>query len=320
MDDMNVLVTGANGFVGKYLSAWLASRGFRIHALDINRIAGPDRVDNFLWTEFDSIPIRRMDAIIHLAGIAHDLKNVLNERDYFDVNVGLTKKVIDRVATELRKKDGYDPLIIFMSSVKACADTVAGVMTENDIPRPLTPYGRSKLLAEGYIRDRITSHYILRSCMVHGPGNKGNFNMLFKYSTTALPWPLGAFDNKRSFVSIKNLSYVIEKILLTKPEFGLYLVSDDEPISTNRLMDLLWKAQGKKPRALNIPPKIIIGLAKIGDKTRLPLNTERLGKLTESYEVSNGKLKKNLGIDRMPVTAENGFLETIYSFLGRSDI
>ena len=102
-----------------------------------------------------------------------------------------------------------------LSSVKAAADEINGELTEEIIPKPSTHYGKSKLLAEEYILSKVLPPgkrvYIIRPCMIHGPGNKGNLNLLYQLVRKNVPWPLASFDNKRSFCSIENLCFVIKE-------------------------------------------------------------------------------------------------------------
>ena len=139
--------------------------------------------------------------------------------------------------------------------------------------------------------------------MIHGPGNKGNLNLLYKVVQKGLPWPLGTFGNKRSFTSIDNLTYIINQLIEKDIAPGIYNLADDETLSTNELIKLIGLSQNKNLQIWNFPKTIINFFAKIGDQLRLPLNSERLQKLTESYLVSNQKIKKALGIEKMPVTA-----------------
>jgi nucleoside-diphosphate-sugar epimerase len=102
---------------------------------------------------------------------------------------------------------------IYISCVKAAADTVDGVLTEDVLPNPVTAYGKSKLMAENYISANIPADkqvYILRSCMIHGPGNKGNLNLLHGIVKKGISYPFGAFKNVRSFLSIENICFVIK--------------------------------------------------------------------------------------------------------------
>ena len=160
--------------------------------------------------------------------------------------------------------------------------------------------------------------YILRPCMIHGPGNKGNLNLLYNVVKKGIPWPLGDFENKRSFTSIDNLCYVVEGLLTKDVASGIYHMGDDEALSTNELIALMCEAMGKEPHIWKMNRKMMEGCAGLGTLLHLPLNTERLRKLTENYVVSNEKIKSALGIDRMPVRAEDGIMKTIRSFTAES--
>ena len=126
--------------------------------------------------------------------------------------------------------------------------------------------------------------------------------------------PLGAFENKRSFTSIDNLTHIIRQLIEKDIEPGIYQVADDEALSTNELIRLIASAQKRKSRIWNISKKLIGFIARVGDVLHLPLNSERLKKLTESYVVSNQKIKKALGIEKMPVRAKEGLKKTFESF------
>ena len=158
--------------------------------------------------------------------------------------------------------------------------------------------------------------YILRPCMIHGKGNKGNLNLLVKWVKKGLPWPLAAFENKRSFAAIGNVCYVVNQLLQHKIESGIYNICDDEPVSTNRLIGLICECLGKKVRMWRIPPCIVRVCAKLGDIIHLPLNNERLQKLTENYVVDNSQIKKELGTDTMPINVVDGLKITINEMFG----
>jgi nucleoside-diphosphate-sugar epimerase len=252
------------------------------------------------------------EIVIHLAGKAHDLKNTAKSQEYYEVNTELTKKVFDAFLVSDAK------VFIALSSVKAAADEVQGELTEDHCPNPITHYGRSKLLAEQYIFSKEIPDgkrvYVLRPCMIHGPGNKGNLNLLYKIVSKNIPWPLGAFENKRSFCSINNLMFIFKE-LIERDDIpsGIYNVADDEPLSTNELIGLIAQSQSRRPKLWNISKKFIEGVASIGDKLHLPLNTERLHKLTSSYVVSNAKIKTAIG-KPLPVSSREGLLKTFKSF------
>lgn len=315
---MKILITGVHGFVGNNLVNAF-SKDNTIYGLDIIDPVRDGVKFTFSWDNLDMpYEIPEVDAIIHLAGKAHDTKNEAAADVYFKVNTELTKKIYDYYLKSKAKK------FIFFSSVKAAADRVDGeYVDENVIPSPKGPYGESKIVAEEYIRSKEDERirlgketYILRPCMIHGPGNKGNLNLLYNLVKKGFPWPLGAFENKRTFTSIDNLCYIIKGLLTQKVESGVYNINDDEAVSTNELIEIICESLGKKAHIWRIPRGLMEGVAKLGGTLHLPLNPERLQKLTENYVSSNAKIKKTLGIEQLPVRAKNGLIKTIKSFEG----
>lgn len=207
----------------------------------------------------------------------------------------------------------------YFSSVKAVADTTDGILTEEIFPNAFTPYGKSKLEAEEFLLSQKLPEskrlFIIRPCMIHGPGNKGNLNLLYKIVEKGIPWPLASFHNERSFLSIDNLSYLLLKMLQSATiQNGIYNFADDEPLSTNELVTLISKVLGKEQKLWKISPKLIRSVVRIGDALPLPLNSERLKKLTESYVVSNQKIISALRIERLPISSKEGLEITIKSF------
>lgn len=209
-------------------------------------------------------------------------------------------------------------VFVAFSSVKAVADVIHEELNEETAPNPITHYGKSKLLAERYILSKGIPEgkrvYILRLCMIHGPGNTGNLNLLYKLVSKGIPWPLGAFKNERSFCSIDNLMFIIRE-LVEREEIpsGVYNVADNIPLSTNEVISILAESQNRKPRIWNISKGLIQLGAKIGNVLKLPLNEERLQKLTDSYVVSNKKLMSAIG-KPLPVSSREGLLKTFQSF------
>jgi nucleoside-diphosphate-sugar epimerase len=306
-----ILVSGSGGFVGKNLKQYLNREGFQVIPLSRTE---PVNNMGISWSDLEPIKTSSIQAIIHLAGKAHDLKNTSVAQEYFDVNTGLTKKLFDAFLIS------NIPDFIYFSSVKAVADTVDGILTENVHPNPQTPYGQSKLQAEQYINScklpagkRV---FIFRPCMIHGPENKGNLNLLYKFVQKGFPYPLAAYQNTRSFLSIDNLNYIVGEVLKRKDiSGGVYNLSDDKSLSTNQLIELIAEVSNKKPKLWKLNKSLINGLARAGDILHLPLNSERLKKLTESYEVSNEKIKNVLNIPGLPLSSSAGLEITIKSFL-----
>ena len=291
---MSIYLTGASGFVGKNLITNF-NKDFDIK----NHIRG---------SEF----LIKQNTVIHLAGKAHDLKNISNKDEYYEVNTELTKQIFDSFLIS------DSSVFIMLSSVKAVADNVVGILNEDCKPNPKTHYGKSKLLAESYILSKKIPNnkrvYILRPCMIHGPNNKGNLNLLYNLVSKRIPWILGSFQNKRSYCSIENLLFIINELIKnnTIPS-GVYNVADDEYLSTNEIISLISNSNNQKPIIFNLSPFIVKFIAKIGDIIPLPLNSERLKKLTESYMVSNEKLKKYIAKE-LPLTSKQGITKTLSSF------
>ena len=309
---MKILITGVHGFVGSNLVKAL-SKEHTIYGLDIINPSKDGIRYTFSWDYLEKVDgIPEVDAIIHLAGKAHDTKNQTVSDVYFKVNTGLTQKIYDYFLASKKTKK-----FIFFSTAKAAADKVDGVLTEDVVPSPKGPYGESKIAAEKYIQDHLDAAkqvYILRPCMIHGPGNKGNLNLLYGVVKKGIPWPLGAFENRRTFTSIDNLCFVINGLLTKDVPTGIYNMGDDEALSTNELIEEICKSLGKKAHIWKLPKGLMNGVAKIGGALHLPLDSERLRKLTENYISSNAKIKKALGVEKMPVDAREGLKVTLESF------
>ena len=290
----SIFLTGGSGFVGTNLQSYL-SQGYQFK--------------NF--RRGDQVDVKE-DIVLHLAGKAHDTKNITNPNEYYQVNTELTKQVFDAFLQSTAK------VFITLSSVKAAADKVDGILTEEIVPNPQTHYGKSKLLAEQYILSKPIPPgkrvYIIRPCMIHGPGNKGNLNLLYDLVNKRSPRVHPSFDNQRSFCSIENLLFVIKLIIEknTVPS-GIYNVSDDETLSTNDIIRLIAQIETKKVGNLSLPGALLKLLAYIGDYLNLPLNSERLKKLTESYKVNNGKIINAID-EKLPIRAEEGLIKTLRAF------
>jgi nucleoside-diphosphate-sugar epimerase len=295
-----ILLSGATGFVGSNISKYLIDRNYCVDSIKIKSGIHPSILGN-------------CDVFIHLAGKAHDVKDISDPSEYYLINSELTKNLYDDYL------NSSTSTFIYFSSVKASADEVSGILLETDIPNPKTHYGKSKLMAEEYILSKKIPEskrvYILRPCMIHGPGNKGNLNLLFHWVKKGYPWPLGAFDNQRSFCSIENVSFVVNE-LLTRTDIpsGIYNLADNETLSTNQLIKLIGQALHKELKIWNINPHVIRFFASVGDMLKLPLNSERLHKLTSGYVVSNEKLLKSLG-KPLPMSAQNGMTHTLTQFI-----
>ncbi|WP_299017515.1 NAD-dependent epimerase/dehydratase family protein [uncultured Polaribacter sp.] len=301
------IITGNKGFVGLNLQEYL-------HKKD-KVIIGVSRTPLVNELHYKNLSLDRLNqskSFIHLAGKAHDLKNTSDDAVYFEVNTELTKTLFD----QFLKSDCE--VFMYMSSVKAAADQVEEILTEEIIPNPVTVYGKSKLAAENYILSKEIPEgkrvYILRPCMIHGPNNKGNLNLLYSFVSKGIPYPFGKYHNKRSFVSVENLCFIINELIENRNvKSGIYNVADNQPLSTNNLVSIIGKVMGKSAKIYKIPKTIVVFIAKIGDFLPLPVNSERLQKLTENYVVSNLKIRKAIGKE-LPYASKQGLIKTFQSF------
>lgn len=312
----SVLITGITGFVGTSLVEHF-NKNATVSLLGSTRdIAKAEKsfhgkavkfLSGLSATKFDQ---HKVDTIIHLAGIAHDLSGKYKPDDYMEVNFHQTVKLYNEFCRSDVKK------FVFVSSIKAVVDHSEEVIDEKTTPAPISPYGKSKRKAEQYLLENQVAGkelFILQPCMIHGPGNKGNLNLLYNFIKKGIPYPLGAFENKRSFLSIDNFNFIIDKILKGRIVPDVYILGDSETASTNDLIELIGKQLGRKVVVLKLPVVIVRAIAEIGSVLNVAFNKSSLQKLTESMIVSNKKLLKNLN-ETLPVHAKAGLVKTIKSF------
>lgn len=314
---MRILITGVHGFVGSNLVKYLSGEN-TIYGLDIVAPEKEGVAKTYSWDDLDAGLLPEIDAIIHLAGKAHDTRNQTVADVYYKVNTGLTQKIFDwYLANHVARK------FVFFSTAKAAAEKVPDVLYEDVVPTPVGPYGESKIAAENYILSKGEvpgkQVYIFRPCMIHGPGNKGNLNLLYGVVSKGIPWPLGAYENRRTFTSVENMCFAVNGVLTKDVPSGIYNMGDDDALSTNELIEVICSALGKKTHIWRIPRGLMNAVARLGGWLHLPLNPLRMQKLTENYVSSNEKIKKALGIDRFPVDAREGLRLTIKSFSYRHE-
>lgn len=312
-----LLITGVNGFVGRNLRK-------RLRKLENVTISGCSRqkrdvadyqgeIDHLFTVDelFGEERNRSFHTYLHLAGKVYNTGDRSSDKEFDEANYLLTKRIYHRFL-----EDPEAETFIFMSTIHVLTENPTVVLDEEFVPQPFTPYGKSKHKAEKYILTHLQRGkkiYLLRPGMIHGPGSRGNLISLYNWIRLGLPYPFGAINNKRSFVSIDNLSFVIEQILTTSVPSGLYHIADDEPTYTHDLVQLIAEATGKRARIWNVHPRLLQAIAKIGTLLRLPVNEHRYNKLTGDFVVSNQKIKEALG-QPLPVRAEEGLKKTIRSF------
>ena len=303
----NIVITGLKGFVAGNLKKYLIFRNKQVIGVSRTPLS-----EDIGYDEINIDIMNKSKSFIHLAGKAHDLKRTSEAKDYFEVNTELTKRLFDQFLVSDCE------IFIYVSSVKAVADVVDGVLTEDVTPNPKTVYGKSKLAAEAYILSKEIPKnkrvYILRPCMIHGPNNKGNLNLLYSFVSKGIPYPFGRDVNKRSFVSVENVCFIINELIdNAKIESGIYNLADDFSLSTIDLVKIMSEVINKPTKILQLPKLFVRFLAKAGDFLPIPINSERLLKLTENYVVSNLKIKKAIQ-KNLPISSKEGIKKTITSF------
>ena len=317
---MKLLISGINGFIGQNLQAYFAKADYELIGIEKSDNFLKTNIKQYTWEELDKI--NEADCIIHLAGLAHDTNNAKLEDEYYQINTELTKTIFNFFLTSSAKT------FIFFSTVKAVTDFSETPLVETHIPEPTSIYGKSKLMAEEYILNNLPDFgrkvYILRPCMIHGPNPKGNLVSLYRYIKKGLPYPFGKLSNTRSYLSINNLNFILEKLiesndlsLVTRhlsfvtPPSGIYHLSDDQPLSTTRIVELIGETIQKKPLMINLPKWMFEKLGQMGTALHLPVNIETIKKLTGNFLVSNDKIKKALNISNLPLSAEEGMRLTL---------
>jgi nucleoside-diphosphate-sugar epimerase len=270
-----VLVTGATGFCGRPLVAALADAGYAVRAAVRGTPAPPfvgavEVVQVDLAASIDWAPLLAgVDAVVHLAGIAHARARIPDER-YDAINHRATAAL-----AQAARAAGVQHLV-FVSSVRAQSGSAADrVLTERDAPAPTDAYGRSKLAAETAVAASGVPFTILRPVLIYGPGLKGNLAALARLAALPLPLPLARLTNRRSLLGVDNLVGAILFALRTPATRGdTYLVADPQPVAFAEIVAAFRAARGR-PRALfGFPPRLIEMAARLAGGVDL---WERLG-------------------------------------------
>jgi len=297
----NVLVTGANGFIGFALCRNLQNGEKHVRATLRDRVDGPwhEAVCMDLGGEIASQIFNGVDTVFHLAGKAHALTETRQEKDeYFRINTEGTRKLLEAAAVA-----GVRRFILF-SSVKAMGEGGRECQDESVPCHPETPYGESKLAAEklvlegGYVQEPV----VLRLSMVYGNSEKGNLPRMIRAIAKGRFPPLPGVANKRSMVHVED---VVRAAMLAaeKPEAigQTYIVTDGTPYSTRQIYEWICEALGKPVPGWSIPMPVLHALARIGDgigrlrERRFTFDSDALDKLIGSACYTSAKLERELG-------------------------
>lgn len=313
--DNTVLVTGADGFVGRALCATLAASSRRVRrAVRAVRPAAADAVaTGDIGPDTDWRPaLEGVDCVVHLAARTHVLRETAADpqAEYRRVNLDATRRLAQMAAGAGVRR------MVFLSSVKVNGEATQRPYTERDVPRPEDDYGRSKWETEQALA-RIAAETglevaVLRPPLVYGPGVKGNFLRMMAGIARGTPLPLGSILNRRSLVYVGNLADAIDKLIDAPAAAGrTYLVADGEDVSTPGLVRALAQALGVRPRLLRCPPSLLaLGAALAGKRAEL-------ARLTGSLQVDSSALRDELGW-RPRCTLAQGLAETARWYYSQS--
>jgi nucleoside-diphosphate-sugar epimerase len=323
---MNILVTGATGFVGRALVNHLIKTGHKVISLSRKQT-------NLLPTEVEQLicsmesllddtqssrkqlkhQLQNIDVVIHLAARVHMMQekavNPLQEFRLVNCDTSLALAKMAAVAGVKR--------FIFISSIK-----VNGELTEknypfqpNDVFIPVDPYGLSKYEAEQGLlelaQEADMEVVIIRLPLVYGPGVKANFVSMMNWVNKSIPLPFGAIDNQRSLVALDNLvSFIIHCIDHPKAANEIFLISDGEDVSTTELLRKVARAFGKKPRLVPVPVKWMKVIATLLGKEDLA------NRLFGSLQVDSSKARQLLGWKPV-ITMDEQLQKTVDAYLNK---
>jgi UDP-glucose 4-epimerase len=232
---------------------------------DVEFVLLPDLTGALDWTPL----VAGMDAIVHLAGIAH-VGPEIPDAIYDRVNHLATGALASAAAIAGVGK------FVLMSSTRAQAGAASDApLTETAEPRPTDAYGRSKLAAEAAVRASGLSYTILRPALVYGPNPKGNLASLMRLAALPLPLPFGAFTNRRSLLALDNLIAAV-RFALEDPRSAneTFLVADPDAPSLAELVALLRSGAGRRPSLVPVPPALLAAFLALTGKRDM---AERLG-------------------------------------------
>jgi nucleoside-diphosphate-sugar epimerase len=306
-----VLVTGANGFVGRVLCGELHVRGFAIRAavrsvnlqVENAEIAVAGAIDG--KTDWNEI-LNDVDLVVHLAARVHVMRDDAEDalEEYRKVNVAGTEHLARAAARNGVKR------LVYVSSIKVNGEATYGddKFTEAKEPSPQGPYSLSKWEAELALH-RVAAEtglevVIVRTPLVYGPEVKGNFEQMLKVLGKGIPLPLASVANLRSLVYVENLVDALIVCATHPAAVGkTYLVSDYEDISISVLLRQLGEMM-ESPARLFPCPSAFLKLA-----GRFSGKTDQIGRLLDSLQIDSSKIRRELNWTP-PYTLRQGLQET----------
>ncbi|MEN3348456.1 MAG: hypothetical protein V7632_2091 [Bradyrhizobium sp.] len=275
-----VLVTGANGFVGRHVVPLLASNGWVVRRAVRQPPQGANDVEiGTLGPATDwGAALDGVDAVVHLAARVHHQDEEHAVELYHNVNVGGTLHLA-RGAIAAGVKH-----FIFVSTilVHGRSNTGRPPFREDDVLTPRGLYGMSKAAAEGGLRELVPGSgmrvSVIRPPLIYGAGAKGNFALLEKAVKRRIPLPLANVNNRRAFLSVQNLAaFVLHRLMHPGQDFDVFLVADSEQVSTPQFIRRLAQAAQTEPRLFSLPTPLLSTLFRLTG--RKEINDSLLGSL-----------------------------------------
>jgi nucleoside-diphosphate-sugar epimerase len=267
-------VTGANGFVGSHLAEQLVRDGVAVVAgvrtlpeqpLPGVRYAAFDLERPAAW---EIGALQDVDCVFHLAARVHVMKQSAQDAQRFDaINVAATRTLAERAASA-----GVDRFV-YLSSIKVNGErTDRRPFAATDRPAPQDHYGRSQWNAEQALRSTSTSQglrvAVVRPPLVYGPRVGANFRRLLTWVSAGVPLPFGSIDNRRSLVNVWNLVDLLQTVARVEDSFGTWLVSDDQDVSTGRLVEVMSDALGaRKARLWKVPVPLLRAIGALAGRS-----------------------------------------------------
>jgi len=299
------LVTGATGFVGRPFCRWLRTQGWRVLAL-ARQPAGED-YDRFVRCDLAAgAPVPEfgedVDTVFHLAAKAHALaETVADTADYERINVDGTRRLVEAAG-----RNGVRAFVL-VSSIKVFGERQQRPdrgLNESDAPLPDTPYGRSKLAAEGLVlyADAVPHRAVLRPALMYGSGVKGNLARMWRAVAESRFPPLPETGMRRSLVHRDDFCVALEQAgLASAARNRIFHVTDGAPVSARGVLETIRAAQGLPPVRLSVPVAVLRGAAWVGDGVgrvrgrRSPLDSDSLRKLIGPAWFDSALLERELG-------------------------
>jgi nucleoside-diphosphate-sugar epimerase len=291
-----ILVTGAAGFIGGSLVPLLVRNGNSVLSVVRRKGAAAALSETVLIDDLRALPawdgiLKNVDAVVHLAARAH----VVAERSSDPIAAFRSVNVLPTIALfEACQRNGVSRFL-FLSSIGVNGVATAGCpFTEASVPNPTEPYAVSKWEAEKALFQRVgygaTELVVIRPTLIYGPNAKGNFLRLMRWVDRGFPLPFGGLTATRSFLGVSHICELIDRCLSSPLAANqLFLAADQQAVSTKDFIAELARAMNRKPRFVNLPPKILLAL---GSWTGKRSEAERL---VVSLEVDPSKAKQLLG-------------------------